>query len=116
MPAWWNRFIGPPVALATVIGIALADRHLVAIPNPGAIFFLAVGYSAYTGGMVSGLVSTVITLVFAVVHFSAPGHLFEMRPEDLQRIAVLVLATPAAAVMVGLLKGRAMQALRRERD
>ena len=116
MPAWWNRYIGPPVALATVVGIALVDRHLVAIPNPGAIFFIAVVFSAYTGGIVSGLISTVITLGFAVLHFSAPGHPFEMRAEDLQRIAVLVVATPVAAVMVGLLKARAMHALRRERD
>ena len=116
MPAWWNRYIGPPVTLATVAGIALLDRHLVTIPNPGAIFFIAVVFSAYTGGMVSGLVSTVITLGFTVLHFSAPGHPFEMRAEDLQRIVVLMIATPIAAVMVGVLNARAMQALQRERD
>jgi diguanylate cyclase (GGDEF)-like protein len=116
MPAWWNRYIGPLVAFATVVGIALVDRHLVNIPNPGAIFFIAVVFSAYMGGIVSGLISTVITLGFAILHFSAPGHLFAMRAEDLQRIAVLMIATPVAAVMVGVLKARAMQALRRERD
>ena len=64
MPAWWHRYIGPVVALATVAAIALVDRHLVAIPNPGAVFFLAVVFSSYSGGIVSGLVSSAITIGF----------------------------------------------------
>jgi diguanylate cyclase (GGDEF)-like protein len=39
-----------------------------------------------------------------------------MRAEDFQRVLVLLVCTPAAAVLVGLLKARGMQALRRERD
>ena len=116
MPAWWHRYIGPLVALATVAAIALVDRHLVAIPNPGAVFFLAVVFAAYSGGLVSGLASSAITVGFSILYFSAPGHLFAMRAEDFQRIIVLVVCTPAAAVLVGLLKARSMQALRRERD
>jgi GGDEF domain-containing protein len=116
MSAWWHRFIGPLVALATVAAIALVDRHFVAIPNPGAIFFLAVVFSAYTGGMRSGLISSAITVGFAILFFSAPGHPFSMRAEDFQRVLVLVVCTPAAAVLVGLLKARSMQALRQERD
>jgi len=116
MRAWWSRCIVSLVALATVTAISLADRHLVAIPNPGAIFFLAVVFAAYTGGIVSGLIATAITLGFSVLHFSAPGHLFAMRPEDFQRILILAICTPITAVFVGVLKTRAVRALGRERD
>src|SRR5690349_2863413 len=116
MRASWQRYIGPLVALATVAAIALVDRHLVAIPNPGAVFFLAVVFSAYSGGVVAGLVSSTITIGFSVLFFSAPGHPLAMRVEDFQRVLVLLVCTPAAAVLVGLLKARTMQGLRRERD
>ncbi len=116
MPARWHRYVGPLVALATVAVIALVDRFLITIPNPGAVFFLAVVLSAYTGGLVSGLVGSAITIGFTILYFSTPGHPLAFRAEDLQRILVLVVCTPAAAVLVGLLKARTMQALRRERD
>ncbi len=116
MPARWHRYVGPLVALATVAVIALVDRFLITIPNPGAVFFLAVVLSAYTGGLVSGLVSSAITIGFTILYFSTPGHPLAFRAEDLQRILVLVVCTPAAAVLVGLLRARTTQALRRERE
>jgi diguanylate cyclase (GGDEF)-like protein len=116
MPAWWHRYIGPLVTLATVAAIALVDRHLAVIPNPGAVFLLAVMFSAYSGGILSGLVSSAITVGFSIVYFSESGQPFAIHAEDFQRVRVLMVCTPIAAVLVGLLKARTVQALRRERD
>jgi diguanylate cyclase (GGDEF)-like protein len=99
--------------LVVVVAIYVIDRTLFKVPNPGAISFLAVVLSAYLGGIVSGLVSTAISLGYAAVAFSLPGQLFHYQPDNLSRLYVLVVATPAIAVMVGMLQARERNAVRR---
>jgi PAS domain-containing protein len=112
----WRLLLGPLVTLATAGAILFLDRYVVVVPNPGAITFIAVVFSAYVGGVGPGLVSAVISLAFAAIYFSTSGLLFEYRPDNLARLYVLVLATPAIALMVGALQGRAGKALQRERE
>ena len=47
----WRTIIGPLITLALAGLILLSDRYLFRVPNPGAISFLAVAFSAYLGGI-----------------------------------------------------------------
>src|SRR5262245_7506224 len=111
---FWRLAVGPLVTLLVVAAIALTDRHLFAVPNPGAITFVAVVSSAYIGGITAGLISAVISICYAVAYFSIPGQFLQFRPDNLARVMVLLVATPAIAAMVGVLKRRSISALARE--
>jgi diguanylate cyclase (GGDEF)-like protein len=103
------------VTLATAGGILLLERYLIRVPNPGAMTFLVVAFAAYLGGLASGLVSAGISLAFAAVYFSEPGELLRFTPDNLARMLVLAICTPAMAIMMGILHARARTALVRER-
>src|SRR5687767_15589144 len=71
----WRQILAPAITLTTVVMILLFDRYLFRVPNPGAISFLAVAFSAYLGGIGAGLVSAAISVGFAAIHFSPPSAL-----------------------------------------
>jgi diguanylate cyclase (GGDEF)-like protein len=106
----WRTIIGPLITLALAGLVLLSDHYLLRVPNPGAISFLAVAFSAYLGGIGSGLVSAAISFGLAAVLFSVPGALFNYTPDNLARLAVLTICTPAIAVMIGVLQMRAGRA------
>jgi diguanylate cyclase (GGDEF)-like protein len=111
----WRAIAGPLITFALAGLILLSDRYLVQVPNPGAISFLAVAFSAYLGGIGSGLASAVVSLALAAVLFSAPGALFQYSPDNFARLVVLTVCTPAFAVMIGVLQARARRAADLER-
>ena len=47
--------VGPLVTLVTVGAILATDRYFFAVPNPGAITFVAVVFATYIGGLPSGI-------------------------------------------------------------
>src|SRR5688572_14090770 len=106
----WRPIIGPLITLALAGLVLLSDHYLLRVPNPGAISFLAVAFAAYLGGIGSGLVSAAISFGLAAVLFSVPGALFNYTPDNLARLAVLTICTPAIAVMIGVLQMRAGRA------
>ncbi len=108
--AWpWIR--GPLVTLGITLLIAALDRYFWAIPNPPAILVLVLVFSAYIGGVVSGLISAVIVWIFIALFFSIPGRPLHYTDENLRRILVWVVSLPAMALMVGVLKRRTVQQL-----
>jgi diguanylate cyclase (GGDEF)-like protein len=109
----WRQVAGPAISLAVAAFVLLADRYLFRVPNPGAISFLAVAFSAYLGGVGPGLVSAAISFGLAVVLFSGP-QLFDFTSDNLARLLVLMACTPAIAVMIGILQGRAQRVLQLE--
>lgn len=116
MSSHWRLVVGPLVTLATVATIALVQRYIVPIPNPGAIFFIAVMCSAYVGGTRSGLIAAGIALGFAVFHFLVRGRIWAPGYHDLARVIILCVTTPMVAIAVGLLKARTNEAMQRERQ
>jgi PAS domain S-box-containing protein len=76
------------------------------VPNPAIVYLIPVIYSAYIGGLGPGLVSAVLSLGFALLFFSRPGHPFEYTDEDLRRLVTIFIATPTVTLMTGLLKRR----------
>jgi diguanylate cyclase (GGDEF)-like protein len=103
--------IGPIATLGTVAAILATDRYLAPVPNPGAISFVAVVFATYIGGFIAGGVSAAISLTYACWYFSIPGTLLHFTPDNLARVAVLVIGTPAIVIMVGILRSRADAAL-----
>ena len=93
----------------------LSDRYLFRVPNPGAISFLAIAFSAYLGGITSGLISAAISFGLAAVLLSAPGTLFLYTPDNVARLVVLAVCTPAVALIIGALQIRAKRAVDHER-
>jgi PAS domain S-box-containing protein len=102
----WHRAGGPLLTLATLVGLLALAPTPWRIPEPAIIYLIPVIYSAYVGGIGPGLVSTALSLVFALLFFSRPGHPFEYSDEDLRRLVTLVIATPAVTLMTGVLKRR----------
>ncbi len=112
----WRIVLGPLTTLATVVAIYLVDRYVFPVPNPGAISFVAVVFSAYFGGVGAGLISAAISLGYAAFSFSIPGQVLHYKPDNLARLYVLLVATPAIATMVGVLQARMRRALEREHE
>jgi diguanylate cyclase (GGDEF)-like protein/PAS domain S-box-containing protein len=111
-----KMLLGPVVTLATLGGIALIDRVFGPVPNPGAIYFLAVVFATYIGGFGAGLVSAAVTFAFTFLHFSTSGDAQTIRAEDWTRLLVLTGTLPAIVAMVGLLKLQTDKALRTEQQ
>jgi signal transduction histidine kinase len=108
---WWQAgalrpAAGPILTLVAIAAIEIIDRLVIVIPNPAVLYLTAVIFAAYYSGLVSALVSAGLTLLYAAVFFSDPGHLFHYAPDNLMRVAVLAISTPATALMVGLLQRR----------
>ena len=114
-PIPWRAIVGPLITLALAGLILLSNRDLVRVPNAGALCLIAVVFSAYLGGTLSGLVSAAIAIALAAVHFSSPGTLFAYSPDNFARLLVTAACAPVFAIMIGILQGRARRALEHER-
>jgi signal transduction histidine kinase/CheY-like chemotaxis protein len=76
-------------------------------PNPPAILSMIIVFAAFSSGLRSGLVTAGISCAFFALYFSEPGAPFEYTAENLLRVIVYALTTPAMAIMAGLAKLRA---------
>ncbi len=97
---------GPLLAVMAIAGLELLAQVGLRIPNPPAILLLIVAFAAFYGGTVSGLVSAGIACLYFAYFFSIPHHLFQYTVENLARIAMWAVTTPAMAVMIGYLRHR----------
>lgn len=107
--------IGPLLSLLTVVLLEVFARIFFPIPNPPAILLITVVYSAFCGGVRSGLLSAAIAWLYFAWFFSIPGEPFHYTHENLLRVLVWAVATPLIAVMTGLLKQRSQRAFELER-
>jgi diguanylate cyclase (GGDEF)-like protein len=110
----WRFIVGPLITVATGIAIMIVDRYVMRVPNPGALHILSILVSAYIGGIIPGLVSAAITLGFGLT-FLRPEELFGLNQHAVFRFVTLLVVAPAAAVIVGLLRGRERRAIAEER-
>ncbi len=102
----WNNIEGPLVTLAVILAIELLDRTAYHIYNPAPVYLAAVVYAAFSGGLVPGLISGALTMIYACYFFSIPDQVFHYTTDNASRVIVLFLATPAIALMAGVLKRR----------
>ncbi|MDZ4163557.1 MAG: PAS domain S-box protein [Smithellaceae bacterium] len=95
------------VTIGLIILIELLKKTPYSVPNPAVIVLLAVVYAAFAGGLRVGLTCAALSLVYHLHFFSLPGQPFQYTPENLRRVIVLAITTPAFALLVGMLKRRA---------
>jgi diguanylate cyclase (GGDEF)-like protein/PAS domain S-box-containing protein len=104
----WRHLSGPLLVLIALALIEILKLKGFRIPNPPAILLLIVAFSAFYGGMASGVASAVMAWLYIAYFFSIPGQLFQYAGENFARVAMWAVTTPAMALMIGFLKSRAM--------
>jgi len=97
---------GPLLVFGAIAILELLSWGTLKIPNPPAILLLIVVFSAFIGGVRSGLVAALIAWGYFAYFFSIPGHPFQHTTENFRRVLVWAVTTPAMAIMVGILKDR----------
>src|SRR5262245_29345639 len=68
-----NLFVGLAATALTLLCIELFGRFAVKVPYPPVIYLCAVVFAAYVGGMVTGLASAVVSLVYVAMLLSDQG-------------------------------------------
>ena len=103
----WFRISGPLLTLGVMAAHSQAYRVGLEIPNPPALLVLAIVFSAYSGGLVPGLISAALSWAYIYFFFSIPGQPFSHTDENLKRVIVWAITMPATAILVGTLKHHA---------
>ena len=112
MQSPWFRTIGPFLAMAAIIAIEVLAYAGFKLPNPPAILTLIVVFSAFTGGMASGMASAFIAWLYIAYFFSIPNRPFHYTDEQLMRVAMWAFTMPGMVLMVAYLQRRAALAFR----
>jgi two-component system, cell cycle sensor histidine kinase and response regulator CckA len=101
---------GPLLTLATAIVLDVLRRHGVPVNHPFAFLLLTVVYSTYSGGLKPGLISGLVSLLYAIHFLSIPGSIFHYAPANAYTLLGLFLVAPATVFMVARLKEAAQRA------
>jgi PAS domain-containing protein len=111
----WRAFSGPALTAATALLAILVDRHVMAVPNPAALFVCIVALAASLSGLASGMVSAAIAVagsaLFLLNRRAAPGY----DTSDLVRLLVLATTAAGTAGITGVLRKKLMDAFAWER-
>ena len=117
--AEWARVVGasvrgPLLTLATAILFDVLRRHDLPISHPFPFLILTAVYSTYSGGLRPGVISALVTLVYALHFFSEPGSVPRYTPAHAYSLLALSVAVPLTVILVARLKeqaerGRAIQ-------
>ncbi|TVQ15899.1 MAG: PAS domain S-box protein [Balneolaceae bacterium] len=100
------EIIGPLLTVMLLFMIELLTSNWLAIHNPAPLYITAVVYSAFKGGLRSGLVSALITVLYASYYFSEPGQYLVYSIRNEQDLVIIALIAPTIAVLVGILSHR----------
>ena len=103
----WSLLVGPLLAAGTVFAIELAQAFKLKIPNPPSLLVMIVVFSAFSGGIKSGLLSHAIACLYFASYYSIPGRLFHYESDSLLRVIGYAITTPTMVVMAGISKRRA---------
>jgi two-component system, cell cycle sensor histidine kinase and response regulator CckA len=101
---------GPLITLATAILVDQMSRHNLAVAHPFPFLLLTVVYSTYSGGLRPGLISGLLTILYAVHFLSEPGSILHYTPANAYTLLGLSLAVPATVLLVARLKEAAERA------
>ena len=108
---WWQRFgallLGPLLAGGTVVAIEIADSFGIKIPNPPSLLVMIVVFSAFSGGLKSGLLSYAIACIYFALYYSTPHRPLHYDQDNLLRVLAYAMTTPAMVVMASIAKRRA---------
>jgi two-component system cell cycle sensor histidine kinase/response regulator CckA len=101
---------GPLLTLATAIVFDQMRRHNVPMSHPFPFLLFTVVYSTYSGGLRPGLVSGVLTVLYALHFLSQPGTLLHYAPGDAYTLLGVSLVVMGSAVLTARLRDAAERA------
>ena len=101
---------GPLITLATAILFDVLARNNLPISHPFPFLLLTAVYSAYSGGLRPGVISALVTLVYAVHFLSEPGSILRYTPAHAYSLLALGVAVPITVILVARLKEQADRA------
>jgi K+-sensing histidine kinase KdpD len=106
--------LGPAVTTAVALIAFSVDRYFVTMPNPAPLFVCIVALASSISGIVSGLVSAGIAVIFSALFFlnhrAAPGY----DAHDLARMVLLALTAAGTALITGALRQKWIDAFAAE--
>jgi two-component system, cell cycle sensor histidine kinase and response regulator CckA len=101
---------GPLVTLATAIVFDQMARHGLQVAHPFVFLLLTVVYSTYSGGLRPGLISGLLTILYAVHFLSRPGSILHYTPAGAYNLLGMGLVVPVTVLLVARLKQSADRA------
>ena len=101
---------GPLLTLAAVILFDQLRRHNLPITYPFPFLILAAVYTTYSGGIGPGVISALVTLVYALHFLSEPGAILRYTPSNGYSLLGLALAMIGIILLVARLKEQAERA------
>jgi PAS domain S-box-containing protein len=101
---------GPLLTLATAIVFDLLARNAYPIAHPFPFLLFTVVYSTYSGGLKPGLVSGLVTLLYALHYLSEPGSIIRYTPTNAYSLLAIGVAVPVTIVLVARLQAQAQRA------
>ena len=109
--AWVGLYVrGPLLTLATAIVFDVLARNAYPIAHPFPFLLFTVVYSTYSGGLKPGLISALVTLVYAVHYLSEPGSIIRYTPTNAYSLLAIGVAVPVTVLLVARLQARAQRA------
>src|ERR671911_2914649 len=87
---------GPLLTLATAIVFDVLARNAYPVAHPFPFLLFTVVYSTYSGGLKPGLISALVTLVYAVHYLSEPGSIIRYTPTNAYSLLAIGLAGPGS--------------------
>jgi len=114
IPRDWARLSsavpGPLLTLALVIGLDLLARQGMPVVHPFPVLLCSVVFSAYRGGLTSGLVSAILTTLYAVHFFASPAGTLRYTPVGAYSLLVTGLSAAVMAALVARARDAALRA------
>ncbi len=101
---------GVGLTVLTVVTIEFMVRlGVLRIPNPVALGIFPVIYASFSGGIVAGLLASLVAICYGAYFFSMPDTFLVYRAEDALRMAAMLIVAPALALMIAALRERALR-------
>jgi PAS domain S-box-containing protein len=101
---------GPLLTLAAVILFDVLRRNELPIAHPFPFLLLAAAYSTYSGGVRSGIISALVTLVYAIHFLSEPGSILRYTSSNGYSLLALTAALLGTILLVARLREQAERA------
>jgi two-component system cell cycle sensor histidine kinase/response regulator CckA len=101
---------GPLLTLALAIAFDVLARHNLPIAHPIPFLLCTAVYATYSGGLRPGLISALVTLVYAVHFLSEPGSIIRYTPANAYNLLAISIAVPVTVLLVARLQSAAQRA------
>lgn len=101
-----SRLVGPLLTVVLVLGVELLSAQDVEVHGLGAILLVAVVFAVLSGGLVAGVLSGILGVVYFTYHYAEPGSLLSYSAENVERLAIDVLSSVVVLAVLGGIKAR----------